>query len=66
MECTIAVARREQQRSFVRTFQVLRAGLLYDRSVPSLVIAVVLAQAVALLMLFGVLARTRQHRRDPA
>lgn len=42
------------------------AGLLYDRSVPSLVVAVVLAQAVALLMLFGVLARTRQHRRDPA
>ncbi|MFI6235940.1 MFS transporter [Micromonospora sp. NPDC050784] len=42
------------------------AGLLYDRSVPSLIVAVVLAQAVALIMLVGVLARTRQHRRDPS
>ncbi|MEU7613908.1 MFS transporter [Micromonospora sp. NPDC049204] len=42
------------------------AGLLYDRSVPSLTVAVAVAQAVALLMLLGVLARTRQHRRDPA
>ncbi|MEW1586443.1 MFS transporter [Micromonospora vinacea] len=42
------------------------AGLLYDRSVSSLIVAVVLSQAVALLMLLGVLVRTRQHRRDPA
>ncbi|MBQ1017957.1 hypothetical protein KBX71_08775 [Micromonospora sp. D93] len=42
------------------------AGLLYDHSVPSLVIAVVLAQAVALLMLLGVPTRTLQHRHDPA
>ncbi len=39
------------------------AGLLYERSVPSLSIAVLLTQAIALAVLIGVLARTSRPRR---